>query len=414
MADVTPEATPLLGNSTFNGTMHPLQDNRARKHIPLPERLNHFTWSWFECTMSTGAIATLLGQQPLGFDGLKTIGKIFFILDLILFLTFCGCITYRFTHNKSGTLSLSLHHPQESFFFGTFWVSIALILYCIQQYGVPLSGPWLIKALEILFWSYAGCAILVAVFQYHVIFDTRKLPVMDALPAWILPVYPFLVLGPLAAVLEYSQPQLSALPILIGGICFQGLGWSVALFMYTIYVTRLINSDLPEPSKRPAMYVAVGPAAYTANTLVALGMQAPKVLPPNFLGIYSFPVGDVWKAIGVPAGIFLWLLSFWFCALSTVSVISSWKQMYFTLNWWAFIFPNAGLTIALIQIANVLDSRGIKAVCSAMTVILVALWIFVAFMNVRAVLRGDVLWPGMDEDMEDVEGHGEDEERAER
>lgn len=381
-----------------------------RKHLPFSERLHHFTWSWFECTMSTGAIATVLGQQPFTFDGLKTIGSIFFILDLVLFIAFCACITYRFTHTKRGSLSTSLHHPHESFFFGTFWVSIALILYCIQQYGVPSSGPWLVKALEVLFWLYAACAMLVAVFQYHVIFDEEKLPVVDALPAWILPVYPFLVLGPLSAVLEYSQPRSSALPIMIGGICFEGLGWGVALIMYTIYVTRLINSELPEPSKRPAMYVAVGPAAYTANTLVALGVQAPKVIPPHFLGIDSFPVGDVWKAIGVPCGIFLWLLSFWFFALSTVSIISSWKEMHFTLNWWAFIFPNVGLTIALIQIANVLDSDGMKAVCSALTVMLVIAWILVAVMNVRAVLRGDVLWPGMDEDMEDIEGHGEDEE----
>lgn len=407
----TGESTPLLGNGSTS-LRRILSDTRPRKHLPFSERLHHFTWAWFECTMSTGAIATVLGQQPFSFDGLKTIGKIFFLLDLVLFLTFCACITYRFIRARPGTLAMSLHHPEESFFFGTFWVSIALILYCVQQYGVPSSGPWLIKALEVLFWTYAGCAILVAVFQYHVIFDTRKLPVTDALPAWILPIYPFLVLGPLSAVLEYSQPPDAALPIMIGGICFEGLGWGVALIMYTIYVTRLINSDLPEPSKRPAMYVAVGPAAYTANTLVALGMQAPKVIPPNFLGIGSFPVGEVWKAIGVPCGIFLWLLAFWFCALSTVSVLSAWKEMHFTLNWWAFIFPNVGLTIALIQIANALDSDGIKSVCSAMTVILVMLWVFVAVMNVRAVWRGDILWPGMDEDMEEEGEHGNDEEEG--
>ena len=84
--------------------------------------------------------------------------------------------------------------------------------------------------------------------------------------------------------------------------------------------------------------------------------------------------------------------------------------MRFTLNWWAFIFPNVGLTIALIQIGNVLESEGIKAVCSAMSVNLCALWIFVAVMNVRALSKGDVLWPGKDEDLEDAEGHDHPEE----
>ena len=388
--------------------------------ISIRDRLSHFTWSWFECTMSTGAMATLLSQQPFSFHGLRTIGKIFFILDLVLFTIFSFLILFRFTMTSS-SLRRSLYHPHESFFFGTFWVSIALILYCIQQYGTPSVGPWLVKALEICFWVYAACALLVAIFQYHVIFDEEDLPVVDAMPAWILPgksknniarivadiklVYPFLVLGPLASVLEYSQPRSSALPILIGGITFQGLGWMFAFFIYTIYLTRLINSDLPLEPMRPGMYVAVGPAAYTSNTLVVLGMQAPKVLPANFLGITSVPIGDLWKAIGVPCGIFLWLLGFWFSALSTVSVLAGIRKMHFTMNWWAFIFPNAGLTIAAIQIGNVLGSNGIKGVTSAMTILLVIMWIYVAVMNIRAVWKKQVLWPGMDEDMEDIEGH---------
>jgi tellurite resistance protein TehA-like permease len=116
--------------------------------------------------------------------------------------------------------------------------------------------------------------------------------VFEAMPAWIPPAYPFVVLGPLAGVLLYSQPKTSAIPILISGIMFQGLGWTIALIMYTIYFTRLINSDIPKEPKRAGMYIAVSPAgmwaalisfklffiridssptAYTASTLVTLG-----------------------------------------------------------------------------------------------------------------------------------------------
>jgi tellurite resistance protein TehA-like permease len=301
-----------------------------------------------------------------------------------------------------------LHHPHESFFFGSFFVSIALIIYCMEQYGVPSSGPWLTKTLEVLFWFYAGIVMLVAVFQYHVIFDREQLPVTEAMPAWILPVYPFLVLGPLGGTLLKSQPPASGLPIFIGSIAFAGLGWTVAFFMLTIYVTRLVNSELPEASKRPGMYVAVGPAAYTANTFVALAMYAPEHIPDEFLGITSVPVGDVFKALGVATGIFMWLIAFWFSALTTVSVLVSAKESHFTLNYWAFIFPNAGLVIALIQIAKALQSPGMKGICSGATIILVILWFFVVIMNLRGVINKLVLWPGMDEDMEDMEGQGHD------
>jgi len=125
--------------------------------------------------------------------------------------------------------------------------------------------------------------------------------------------------------------------------------------------------------------------------------------------VTSIPVGDVWKAIGFPAGVFLWLLGFWFMAVASISVVVGARKMHFTLNCWAFIFPNVGLTIALIQIGSVLGSDGIKGVASAMTVILVAAWLVVAGFCVRAVVQGKVLWPGMDEDEEDEEGHGEDE-----
>lgn len=375
--------------------------------MPWSTRLNHFTWSWFECTMSTGAIATLLGQQPNSFTGLKTIGKIFFIVDIVLFLAFCACITYRFSTNP-GSLKRSLHHPHESFFFGSFFVSIALIIYCMEQYAVPSTGPWMIKTLEVLFWGYAGVVMLVAVFQYHVIFDREQLPVTEAMPAWILPVYPFLVLGPLGGTLLKSQPPGSGLLIFIGSIAFQGLGWTFAFFMLTIYVTRLVNSELPEASKKPGMYVAVGPAAYTANTFVTLAMYAPKHVPENFLGITSVPVGDILKAVGVIAGILMWLIAFWFSAFTTVSILVSTKEMHFTLNYWAFIFPNAGLAIALIQISNALQSSVMKYICSVATIGLITTWLLVALLNVRGVMKKLVLWPGMDEDMEDMEGHGHD------
>jgi len=379
--------------------------NYEGNRVSWRERLSHFTWPWFECTMSTGALASLLSQQPYKFTGLKTIGKVVFILDIVLFVLFSFLISLRFYFNK-GALKKSLHHPHESFYFGTFWVSIALIIYGMQAYAVPSCGQWLVKTLEVLFWLYAGCAMLVAIFQYHRIYDILQLPVHEMMPAWILPVYPFIILGPLAGTLLYSQPRpSSALPMLIGGIAFQGLGFCFAFIQYTLWITRLTTALLPDEPKRPGMYVAVGPAAYTANAMIILGSQAQVILPPGFLGITTIPVGDIWKAMGVAVGIFLWLLAFWFFALSTVGNIHGYKQAHFTLNCWAFIFPNAGLVISLIHIGNVLESGATKAVGSAATILLCVAWLLLAALTIKAVWQGQILWPHKDEDMEDIEGH---------
>jgi len=209
--------------------------------------------------MSTGAMSVVLAQTPNRFAGLQTIGKIFFITDLVLFVLFTALITTRFAMDPR-KLAASMHHPVEGLFFGTYWVSVSLILNASQSYGVPSSGPWLVKALEILFWMYCAIALLVAIFQYYIFFQDERLDVADALPAWIFPVYPLLTVGPMAGTFIPSQPHTAAYPMWVGAVMLAGLAWTVALMMYTMYTYRLMSSSLPSPPTRPGMYVSVGPA----------------------------------------------------------------------------------------------------------------------------------------------------------
>ncbi|THV65803.1 malic acid transporter [Aureobasidium pullulans] len=348
--------------------------------------------------MSTGALAVVLGQTPNTFTGLQTIGKIFFILALVLFVAFTIIIITRFILVPEKFLA-SLHHPVESLFFGSYWVTISLLLNCTQLYGVPNTGPWLVKALEILFWMYVAAVLIVGIGQYYVLFQLERLKVNNAMPAWIFPIYPLLVIGPLAGTIIPSQPHTAAVPIWLAGVMLQGMGWCVALMMYAIYTQRLMVSALPDPSTRPGMYVSVGPAGYTAAALISLGRQAPAVFErKQFFGITSLLVEDVIKVLGIMAGLFLLLFSFWFFCVSTISVIAGAKQMSFTLNWWAFVFPNAGMTLATIQAGGALSSAGINGLCSALTIALVIMWFFTAIAHILAVRKGQVMWPGKDED----------------
>jgi C4-dicarboxylate transporter/malic acid transport protein len=373
----------------------------AAQTTTFRNRLRHFTWSWFSCTMATGAIAVVLANTPFRFTGLDVIAKIFFILDLVLFVLFTAAIIYRFCINPR-VLVRSLRHPKEALFFGAFFVSIALILNLTQTYAVPVVGSWLVVALRVCFWVYVALALCVAVFQYATLFVAERLPPDSAMPAWVFPVYPFLVVGPLAGVLLQTQPEGSGLTIWIAAVMFQGLGWTIAVFMYTIYIMRLAGSDLPDPSSRPGMYISVGPTGYTAAGLVSLGNMAPQVIPPGWLAVNSLNVAEVIKTMAIGAALFIWLLAVWFFALSSVAVLAGAcekkRKMEFTLTWWGFVFPNAGLVLATINIGNALQSDGIKAVTSAMTVLLVVAWFGVAVMNVRAVLQGKILWRGRDED----------------
>ena len=75
--------------------------------------------------------------------------------------------------------------------------------------------------------------------------------------------------------------------------------------------------------------------------------------------------------------------------------------MSFHLVWWAFVFPNVGFTIATIRIGEQFESNGILWVGSAMTILLVATWIFVLMSHVRAIWKKQILMPGKDEDKDE-------------
>lgn len=215
-------------------------------------------WAWFSGNMATGSLAVLLYQTPNQFRGLLTIGKVVFILDLITFALVTVMMIVRFVARPKA-LSRSLRDRTESFYFGTFWVSLALILANTSIYGTPACGPWLARALEVLFWCYVACAIVVAIVHYQALFISQNLPISTMTPSWILPIYPLLITGPLAATLIQQQPPWATSRIWVAGVLGQGLGWMVATFLYVLWTLRLLHNDLPDPSDRPGMYIAVGP-----------------------------------------------------------------------------------------------------------------------------------------------------------
>ena len=257
----SPNAAPRqrrYSSNSLEGQRGTLRTSKETLHgdIGIRDRLHHFTWAWFTTTMSTGGIALVLNQTPHQFRGLNTIGDIVFILDLVLFVFICAGITTRFILFPKA-FKASLAHPTESLFFPTFWISIVNILSCTTAYGIPKTGFWLVKTMEILFWIYAALTFMVAVGQYFFLFTGKPLTIQSFTPAWILPVFPVMLCGTLATLMGSSQPPSHSLPIQIAGVTFQGLGMMISTFFYSIYLGRLMSQGLPAPNTRPGMFIAV-------------------------------------------------------------------------------------------------------------------------------------------------------------
>ncbi|KAI9731823.1 MAG: hypothetical protein M1818_007688 [Claussenomyces sp. TS43310] len=365
-------------------------------HVGFKERMHHFTWTWFTLTMSTGGLALLLSATPHRFNGLNTIGTVFFILNLVFFVILVAGISARF-YMFPGTFTRSIYHPTESLLFPTPFLTIAVIIGGIQKYGVPHSGPWLLQTERVLFWIYCAISFAVAISQYYILFTGRNHTVQNMTPSWILPVFPVMLAGTIGGMIAGSQPAEKAMPIIVAGVTFQGLGMMVSSLMYSLYLGRLMSDGLPEPDLRPGMFIAVGPPAFTGLALIGLS----KAVPANYSYFETFPAArETVQTIATFTAVFLWSLSFWLFAISLMSCLFAIRAMKFHLTWWSFVFPNVGFTIATIDIGEQLQSEGILWLGSAMTCILVGMWFFVIICHIKAVLNKEIMWPGKDEDAE--------------
>ncbi|KAF7888751.1 hypothetical protein EAF00_009051 [Botryotinia globosa] len=380
-SDGTPHATNEKLTAANNGK------------ITLRERINRFKWA-------TGGIALLLANTPHKFNGLTLLGDIVFILDLCLFVFLCSGISARFILYPKA-LSASLQDATESLFFPTFWISLLSIIANTQLYAVPHCGPWLIAALRVIFWIYTAPTFSGAVGQYCYLFAAKQQTLQSMTPAWILPIFSVMLCGTLASVTTGSQTPEYALPMLVAGITFQGLGIFVAVFMYGPYVGRLMTNGLPEPNMRPGMFIAVGPPSFTGLALLGMSENFSKIYPA-YTTISSITnqdiIADVFRIIAVSAAVFLWATAFWFFCISMVSVLAGAKEMSFHLVRYAFVFPNVGFTIVIIKIGKAFKSEGVLWVGSGLTIILVIVWLLVFAAHIRAVVLKQVLWPGKDED----------------
>ncbi|OHW97779.1 c4-dicarboxylate transporter malic acid transporter [Colletotrichum incanum] len=405
---ISDEPSPTGLMATLSRTKS--RTNTILEKVSLRERIHHFTFAWYTLTMSTGGIALLLAETPHRFRGLDTIGLVVFFLDIVLIFLITAALCLRFSFFRK-TPAKAITHPSESLFIPTFFLSVAAALSNIQHYGVPKCGPWLIATLKVCFWVYLVATFFLSVGMYHLLFTGRRRLSLDSMtPAWILPIFPVMLSGTLAAFMAPSQPPNQAAAMLGAGLAAQGLGFLISAFMYATYLSRLMTIGLPV--QRPGMFIAVGPPSFTAAALVSMGAQVPRLISTtdSFIsdslrsvayltdmenpGTIAFAV----RAMALFSAVFLWGLSFWFFSSACLSTLFGMPDHSFHLSWWSFVFPNVGFAIATIRIGEAFGSEGLLWFATVFTVILIAVWLFVGFCCARAVIRRKLVWPGRDED----------------
>ncbi|KAH8674309.1 malic acid transport protein [Xylariales sp. PMI_506] len=367
-----------------------------RPKFPLRQRLHHFTWAWYTFPMSTGGLSLLIFAQPHQFPGLRQIGFVVYVTNIVIFSAITSIMLARFVLHR-GDFGASITHPREGFFVPTFFLSVATLITSTQRYAIPDNDVALTWAIQTAFWLYVIVTLLLAVGQYSYVFAAHSFGLQTMMPTWILPIFPIMLSGTIASVIADTQPDISAVPIVVGGMACQGLGIAVSLMMYAHMVGRLMQAGLPNREHRPGLFMCVGPPSFTALAFIGMANGLPEGFDPDSNG-----VGDVQfiRIMATVGAVFLWGLSLWWFFIGFIAVVSS-PPKYFHLGWWAMVFPNTGFILATITIGNMVKSEPVLIFANVLSIILLLTYIFVFYNMVRAVISQDIMYPGRDEDVED-------------
>ncbi|KAI0480097.1 voltage-dependent anion channel [Xylariaceae sp. FL0804] len=363
----------------------------GRPRLSLHQRLHHFTWAWFALPMSTGGLSLLVYSQPYRFPAQVQIGLSIYIANAILFAVLFVAMVARFCLHR-GAFFRSISHAREGFFLPTFFLSIATVITSSQRYVVRNGDTASTTAIHVAFWVYLFVTLAGAAGHYSFLFARHGFDLQKAMPVWIMPIFPVMLSGTIASVIAETQPDMSVVPVVVGGLTCQGLGMSVAAMMYAHMVGRLMQTGLPGREQRPGLFVNVGPPAFTALALIGMAQGLPDKLE-------GFDAKTV-KTVAIIGALFLWTLSLWWFLIAAIAVLAC-RPKHFHLSWWAMVFPNTGFLLSTISIGEQLKSAQVLWFTEVMSVCLLAMYVFVLYRTIRAVVAQDIMYPGCDEDVDD-------------
>ncbi|KAK1147835.1 hypothetical protein N8T08_000348 [Aspergillus melleus] len=376
-----------------------LNGDEKDTRTPFRRFTSSITWPCYTVALSFGGVAALLKQTPNRFTGLDVIGLIIFMVSLTVFTIVSLCMMFEslMTLKKSTKVTepaisaqfFRYKAPQELFLVPSCLLAFATILINTTSYATPHVGEWLPILMNILFWVYTGIALVVSILLGWRLPASGTSTDKHFAIVRIMPFFPPMLSGTLAATMANSQPPSRAIPMLIGGTTMQGLGFLMFLMVLAQCLIELNDEGLPEAYFRPEMFITVGPPSFTIIAFIGMATAAVEKFPEHYISqATSVRTADVLLIVAVFAGILLWTLAFFLFSVSMISVLQGlWKrESSFGLLWWSMVFPNTGFVLATAKISSALSSVAIGWVATAMTILQVALFLTMTGFQLRDLL----------------------------
>lgn len=319
----------------------PAREDAWLAHVPVP---------LFAMVMGVSGLGLAWRKAHEVLGAPRFAGEALLMLAAALFLLVAGLYAAKTLKHRAAMLG-EFNHPIRANFFPTMSISLLLLAMALHPYAAgPAEAMW------------AAGAGLHLVFTLRVIgrWIVHKHDIGHLNPAWFIPVVGNIIVPVLGV--RLGHVEVSWFFFSIGAVFW------LLLFATVLYRVIFHEQDLP-PRLVPTLFILLAPPAVGFLAYVAL----------------SGGVLDGFARVLVGVAIFLFLV------LATIS--RRFFALPFAVSWWAYTFPLAALTLAVLQYSHLKPHpllTGLGTGLLLLTSLVVAL---VLFRTARAAAAGHLFVP---------------------
>ncbi|EHA21021.1 hypothetical protein ASPNIDRAFT_45733 [Aspergillus niger ATCC 1015] len=362
----------------------------------------NFSSQWFLLPQGTGVLAVILHQLDYQFKGLRIISVIVWVYTIVL-LTLCVSVylarIFMYPQNVARALRTSMVEvsclASVSITFTTIIQMIALAV--AQQWGAgwPMAS-------YVLWWINTAMALF-AVMGIPYIFVKLQAPGIKAIvPAVLLPLISALTSAAGGGVIcEYSGIGARLqVPVIIVAYLEVGVGIPMAMAFADVFIARLFEREFMPMDQAYQDMILCGPFGQGSFALLILG----QVVRSGAFAAYnrgSFLTAEAAIPIGFAsqfAGLLSWGYGTFWWGYAIISILHTafkqpggWRRMQYSLSAWSLVFPWGVYANGAVQLGKVMDSPAFKVWSTALTLMLIIIWIVNHIFTIRGLITGRIL-----------------------
>ncbi|KAK8048109.1 hypothetical protein PG996_016173 [Apiospora saccharicola] len=209
--------------------------------------------------------------------------------------------------------------------------------------------------------------------------------------AWLLPVVSTIVAAATGAIVATVLDDQRAIWTVTISYILWGCGVPLAMCILVIYFQRLTMHSLPPREVIVSVFLPLGPLGQGAFAILQLGQDSLTLFERNRYVPAAPAAGQVLYTAGVLVALVLWGFGLVWLFFALASILRATPRFPFNLGWWGFTFPLGVYSVATTTLAKVLPSLAFKGLGTALSLVVVALWLVVGLGTVRYGLSGKLL-----------------------